>query len=141
MPRVRVAPDDVAAAERTLGSLPSDVAAFLLHANGWKDVYFDLDLLGVEDLMLGADAAAIDPVVESYVEFDALPVSPHALLLVGSSSTISDRVFVVREEVTGFAVGTVLWLDEESREVYASFVEFVASLVAEHRRYLEKITA
>ena len=139
--RVRASTDQLAQVGRTVAALPPTLADWFLHADGWPKFYFDLDLLPVAEVAIASDLMDADPVLASYFEFASLPARPDNLLLSGSSRSTPHRVFVVLRDEDGAPAGTTLWLDEESIEVYPSFLEFFLSGLELHRIYFRQLRA
>lgn len=139
LPEPSAAEDDVATFEAGFGEqLPRPFRNFLLHANGWHDFYFGLNLFGLAELRGGGKAQRAAELIASYEAeevFEESGINVADLLPVAAGDGI-DLVVLIREGRTH--AGAVFWFDggEYARfEDFGEFFEFVLQLL---QRYLAR---
>jgi len=139
IPNPSASETEIVAYEAEAGeSLPVAFRDFLLHANGWNDFYFGLDLFGLEALRGSGKSHRARELLASYEAeevLDEAEIEPSEVLPVAAGDG-ADLIVIVREGLP--AAGTVVWFDggEAGRyDDYGEFFEFTLSMLD---RYVDR---
>jgi hypothetical protein len=132
IPRLKLSPEELAAFEREIGEpFPQEFHDFLLHANGWEGVYYDLDLFGKPELQGGGRWPIAQQLLEIYTEegvLEDIGLDPKGVIPVAAGDG-NDLVLLIRPGWEN--AGEVSWIlggEEYVRaEDYKAFVEFIMS--------------
>ena len=130
VPRLKMSPQELDTFEREVGEpFPAEFHEFLLHANGWPGVYYDLDLFGSLELRGGGKWRTAQTLLEVYRKegvLDALGLDPQGVIPVAAGEG-NDLVVLVRPGWKN--EGEVSWIiggQEFARaEDFKAFVEFL----------------
>jgi hypothetical protein len=130
VPRLKLSPEALAEFEHEIGEpLPQEFHDFLLHADGWPGVYYDLDLFGTSELRGGGKWRTAQNLLDVYGGegvLDALGLDPKGVVPVAAGDG-NDLVLLVRRGWPD--AGQVSWIlggEEFIRaEDYKAFVEFL----------------
>ncbi|WP_157441661.1 SMI1/KNR4 family protein [Actinoplanes awajinensis] len=142
IPRLRASEADVAGFEREIGEqVPAGYREFLLHADGWPEFEYDVDLFGLAELR-GAGAWEIGlRTLEIYDDEGVLEdsgVSFDQIVPVAAGPGMSSVYALIRNGFTG--AGTVLWWnDGQEIDRYPGFAEFITSTTAYAERRLSTL--
>ncbi|WP_168801551.1 SMI1/KNR4 family protein [Glycomyces buryatensis] len=131
-PRFKLSPEELHALESELGEpFPQEFRDFLLHANGWEGVYYDLDLFGSPELQGAGRWRIAQELLDVYTSegvMERLDLDPRGVIPVAAGDG-NDLVLLIRR---GWKhEGEVSWIlggEEFIRaEDYKDFVEFIMS--------------
>lgn len=130
IPRLKLTPEALEALEREVGEpFPSDFHDFLLHADGWEGVYYDLDLFGSRELRGGGRWPIAKELLDIYTEegvMEALRLDPKGVMPVAAGDG-TDLVLLIRPGWEN--AGEVVWIIGGQQyihaEDYKAFVEFI----------------
>ncbi|WP_199042661.1 SMI1/KNR4 family protein [Glycomyces salinus] len=138
VPRPKASAETIAAFEQERGErLPESYREFLLHADGWEQCYFTLDLFGLPELRGGGRGPHARVLLETYEAEDILDESDLAAadVLPVAAGQGNDLVVVVRE---GRAeAGTVVWFDGGEYGRFETFGDFFEEILAMLQDYIE----
>ena len=130
LPEPRASEQEIADAERQLGCrLPEQYRSFLLHANGWRCFYQDVNLFGTSDLLGGELHDEAEELLE--VAKEVLPPLEYDLdcfFPIAASMTQID-LFVIGKVGSQWE-GQVIWIAGDIIDEYESFLEYFRSMVA-----------
>ncbi len=140
LPRVPPSEDEIAAVEAGLGErLPAAYRDFLVHANGWPQFYFEVDLFGLPELR-GEGSGQLGRELLASLDADGMladiDLRAEDVLPVGAGTGMRTVYLLVRDGRPG--AGQVSWIDDGEVDRYADFAEFFASMTAYHQRALER---
>lgn len=130
MPRLKLAPEELKAFERENGEpFAPEFRDFLLHANGWEGVYYDLDLFGLPEMQGGGRWAIAKELLGIYTEERVLAtigLEPEGVIPIAAGDG-TDLVLLIRPGWED--EGQVSWIlggEEYVRaEDYQAFVESI----------------
>jgi hypothetical protein len=143
IPRVRCSPEQLTQAEELLGEkLDSQYREFLLHANGWRAFFHDVDLFGVEELLGGGLWSTAQERLEELETEGTLGeagLSRADVIPIAVSDRAMD-VFLIgrqRSKITG----RVIWFAGYEIEQFSMFEEFFLSMTECHREEVKEVRA
>jgi len=144
LPRVKASESEVADFEQEIGErVPAEYRDFLLHADGWPKLHFDVDLFGLPELRGGGSWNIGEQTLETYDNEGVLDDSGVGLtdiVPVGAGPGMSTVFAIVRNGLP--QAGAVLWFsDGQEVERYQGFADFIASRIAYTERRLGKLRA
>lgn len=130
VPKLKLDLAELESLEREIGEpFPQDFHDFLLHANGWPGVYYDLDLFGKPELQGAGKWPVAKELLDIYTEegvMETLGLDPKGVIPVAAGDG-TDLVLLIRRGWKG--EGEVVWIiggQEFARaEDYKAFVEFI----------------
>ncbi|MDA2812568.1 SMI1/KNR4 family protein [Nocardiopsis sp. RSe5-2] len=134
LPRVKLSPEELEALEREHGGpFPQDFRDFLLHADGWPGVYYDLDLFGSPELQGAGRWPVAEQLLAVYTGEGVMArigLDPEGVIPVAAGDG-NDLVLLIRPGRKD--EGQVSWIlggEEYVRaEDYKAFVEFIMTLL------------
>lgn len=142
LPKVAATTEQLDAVESHLGlRLGAEHRNFLGFANGWPSFFQSVDLFGTDDFVDGPRMtvaldmlAAVEPVVLSDAGLTDQRLLPVA------ATTVDLDLFVV-PVTDGVASGPIVWLAGSEIDRFASFDDYVDSMIEYNRRELERLTS
>ena len=139
LPEPRASEQEIVDAERQLGCrLPEQYRSFLLHANGWRCFYQDVNLFGTSDLLGGELHDTAEELLE--VAKEVLPPLEYDLdcfFPIAASMTQID-LFVIGKVGSPWE-GQVIWIAGDIIDEYESFLEYFRSMVAYNKLGAEEL--
>lgn len=142
LPNLKATEADIVAYERELGErLPEVYRSFLLHANGWREFYFDCHLFGLTELWGGGASTTAEDLLDSYVEEDVLAdigLDPDDVMPIGAGVGSTTLFLLIRTGRPG--AGQVSWIGSgKETDRFTDPAELVASMTAYGLTRLEKL--
>jgi hypothetical protein len=142
LPSLKADEADIVAYERELGErLPEVYRSFLLHANGWRGFYYDVDLFGLEELYGGGASDLAEDLLDSYVDegvLDDIGLDPDDVMPVGAGRGSTTLFLIIRPGRPG--AGQVSWIGSgKETDRFADFADFIASMTAYDLRRIEQL--
>jgi hypothetical protein len=132
-PEARASDESIDAIEKTLGyPLPTPLKEFYRVANGWKCVYQNIHLFGVEELVSGPKLRRANGLLDNIHNirivsgFDRNELLPIAVSLDDSDVFVISKAFV-RES------GVVVWFAKDVIDRFPNFSEWFLSMVDYNR--------
>jgi hypothetical protein len=111
---------------------------FLRHANGWRGLMQDIDVLSIEDLVGGPRAGHVAELVESLDPIEALcGLSKNDMLPIAVASTGIDVMMMARPH-TG-TPGQVMWFAGGLIDTFAGFDEWFLAMVDHNREEYQRL--
>lgn len=141
IPRMKATEEDVAAFETERGErLPSSYREFLLHADGWEQFYFTVDLFGIQELRGAGGWQHAQNLLTSYDAEEVLEESELEVtdLLPVAAGQGNDLIVVVREGRPN--AGLTVWFDGGEYGRYDDFGDFFEEAVAMLRSWVKEIS-
>lgn len=139
LPRVGATAAEIEQAERAVGRLPVDYREFLRLVNGWQAFHVLTDLFGVDDLVrLGRSTIAERPELQAFIAEGGWQADE--VIAIGASSLDVD-VFLLVLDAAAELPGGVVWFAHEEVDRFASFRDFLASMVNYSARIAEQMKA
>ena len=138
LPEPRASEQEIADAERQLGCrLPEQYRSFLLHANGWRCFYQDVNLFGTSDLLGGELHDAAEELLE--VAKEVLPPLEYDLdcFFPIAASMIQIDLFVIGKVGSPWE-GQVIWIAGDIIDESPSFLDSFRTLVACNKEQAEE---
>ncbi|MGH8791260.1 MAG: SMI1/KNR4 family protein [Stackebrandtia sp.] len=143
IPRVKATEDEVAALEQRVGErIDACYRQFLLHANGWPRVLYDLSLFGIPEFDGQGDWLTANEMLGIYRDQSTLSESgleAGGVMPVAAGEGMTDLIVIVR---TGWKdAGTVVWFDGTEYDRWPNFTEFFKTLIANEQAHADKLAA
>ncbi|WP_395951658.1 SMI1/KNR4 family protein [Actinomadura sp. 3N508] len=142
LPRVKASEAEVAEFEQGIGErLPASYRNFLLHADGWLEFYYLMDLFGLPELRGGGNWPVANRLLTVYSEdaLEAADLDPKGVVPVGAGQGMRDLLLIVRDGWP--AAGEVSWIDGEEIGRFEDFATFMAFMVQHRREDFERRAA
>ncbi|GAB7044760.1 MULTISPECIES: SMI1/KNR4 family protein [Catenuloplanes] len=142
LPNVKATEADVAEFERAFGErLPAVYRSFLLHANGWRGFYYDVDLFGLDELVGGGAWPIAEQLLDTYVDEEVLDdagLDPDDVMPVGAGRGSTTLFLIIREGRPG--AGQVSWIGSgKETDRFTHFADFIASMTAYDLRRIDQL--
>ncbi|WP_282777138.1 MULTISPECIES: SMI1/KNR4 family protein [unclassified Nocardia] len=139
LPREKAAELAVVDFERSIGEvLPSSYRSFLLHANGWEEFFYTMDLFGLPELLGRGKWRHASFLLQTYSDEGDLCDSGLEIdgLIPVAANQGRDLVVTVREGWPG--AGATVWFDGGVIGRFSDFQEFFEHVVDMERAYLAR---
>jgi hypothetical protein len=143
LPEVAASRDEIAAMERDMRiTLDPEYKDFLLHANGWKKFYQDVDIFGTSELsgagLMSVAREQLDAVEPADFQ-ENVGLAMADVLPIAASRTQTDTFLLA---LPGSAApGSVIWFAGYTIERFPGFDEFYLSMLDYNRRRIQKCEA
>lgn len=137
-PRPAATEAEIAALEQRVGErVDPYYRDFLLHANGWPKVFFEVGLFGVPELDGGGDWSIAGELLTRYRTDGTLAACGLQAAGVVPIATGPDTDHLIVMVRAGWPnAGQVVWIDIEEFDRADNFAEFFVSLVSDKEEYL-----
>lgn len=118
------------------GSLDLDYRMLMQHANGWKALIFDLDLLSIEQIIERLDGPEswrenVALILGQDGEWGRLDELATNYFLVANSETSVSHVLYRRPGKSGGS--RLIWASSHFIELFASFSDFMLRILSDHK--------
>lgn len=136
LPAVAATEGEVSRVEAEIGSLPRDYRSFLKHANGWRGLFQEVDMLSCSQLIESEHLRMFRSMYEGTLteeEWRGIGLSHNSLIPIGVS--LRDRdVFVIDKRRSTSEAASVVWLAGEVIDQWSDFISFFESMIEYNRR-------
>lgn len=143
LPREKATEADIAAFEaRVDGHIDAHYRNFLLHANGWPNVLYDIGLFGLPEFDGAGNWPDANEQLGIYHDEGVLADSgleaDQIVPIAAGEGTIA-LIVIARPDTKN--AGTVVWFDGGEVDRWSNFTEFFLSLIANEQAQAEKLVA
>lgn len=130
-PRLAATEAEIVALEGRIGErIDEHYRNFLLHANGWPNVYFNLGFFGIEEFDGGGNWDIVNELLAGYDvggQLSDTGLDVRGVMPIAAGEGMRDLIVIAREGWK--AAGTVVWVDGGEIHREENFTEFFKTLI------------